>query len=54
MHQDALREITIPGADSDTTDTGGGKTTGVAFNPAPLNSDSFAVDGHLEMLSGSS
>ncbi|CCW10798.1 TIGR03118 family protein (plasmid) [Rhodococcus aetherivorans] len=61
LHQDGLREVTVPGADSDTSDTGVGKTTGVVFNPAPLNSDSFAVtgqpvdvDGHPQMLSGSS
>ncbi|AHK35985.1 hypothetical protein OPAG_06803 [Rhodococcus opacus PD630] len=60
LHQDALHEVTVPGADSDTSDTGGGKITGVEFNPAPLNSDSFAVtgqpvdvDGHTELLAGS-
>jgi hypothetical protein len=61
LHQDGLHEVTVPGADADTTDAGGGKITGVAFNPAPLASDSFVVtgqpvddDGHPEMLSGSS
>ncbi|MGW4339502.1 TIGR03118 family protein [Rhodococcus koreensis] len=61
LHQDGLHEVTVPGADSDTSDAGVGKTTGVVFNPAPLTSDSFAVtgqpvdvDGHRQMLSGSS
>lgn len=61
LHQDALRQVTIPGTDSDTSETGGGKITGVAFNPAPLSSESFAVagqpvdvDGHREILAGSS
>lgn len=61
LHQDELRKVTVPGADSDTSDAGGGKTTGVVFNPAPLTSDSFVVsgqpvevDGHQQMLAGSS
>ncbi|MFC7450425.1 TIGR03118 family protein, partial [Rhodococcus daqingensis] len=35
LHQDGLREVTVPGADSDTSEAGIGKTTGVIFNPAP-------------------
>ncbi|MFF0815893.1 TIGR03118 family protein [Rhodococcus sp. NPDC003318] len=61
LHQDGLREVTVPGADADTTDAGVGKITGVAFNPAPLTSDSFVVtgqpvdtNGSRQMLSGSS
>ncbi|MFD4180536.1 TIGR03118 family protein [Rhodococcus sp. NPDC058514] len=61
LHQDGLREVTVPGADADTSDAGIGKTTGVIFNPAPLTSDSFAVtgqpvqvDGQEQLLSGSS
>ncbi|ABG99062.1 conserved hypothetical protein (plasmid) [Rhodococcus jostii RHA1] len=61
LHQDALREVTVPGADADTSDAGIGKTTGVVFNPAPLTSDSFVVtgqpvdvDGNQELLGGSS
>ncbi|MFE5705559.1 TIGR03118 family protein [Rhodococcus koreensis] len=61
LHQDGLHAVTVPGADADTTDAGAGKITGVAFNPAPLASDSFVVtgqpvdvDGHPETLSGSS
>jgi hypothetical protein len=61
LHQDELRNVTVPCADSDTSDAGGGKITGVVFNPALLTSDSFVVsgqpvevDGHQQMLSGSS
>ncbi|GCE40161.1 hypothetical protein Rhow_003804 [Rhodococcus wratislaviensis] len=61
LHQDALHEVSVPGADADTSEAGLGKTTGVVFNPAPLNSDSFAVtgqpvmvDGRQELLGGSS
>ncbi|WP_072754436.1 TIGR03118 family protein, partial [Rhodococcus maanshanensis] len=60
LHQDGLKEVTVPGADSDTTDAGIGKTTGVIFNPAPLTSDKFVVtgqpvqvDGQQQLLSGS-
>ncbi|MBC2641222.1 MULTISPECIES: TIGR03118 family protein [unclassified Rhodococcus (in: high G+C Gram-positive bacteria)] len=61
LHQDMLHEVAVPGADADTSDASVGKTTGVVFNPAPLNSDSFvvtgqpvAVDGRQELLAGSS
>lgn len=61
LSQDALREVTVPNADSDTTDAGIGKITGVVFNPAPITSDVFpvtdqpvTVDGLEQMLAGSS
>ncbi|GGK42544.1 hypothetical protein GCM10011591_12670 [Nocardia camponoti] len=61
LSQDQLKLVGIPGADADTSDKSIGKTTGVAFNPAPLNSDSFVVrdqwvdvDGTPVPLTGSS
>ncbi|MGW6378043.1 TIGR03118 family protein [Rhodococcus sp. NPDC055112] len=60
LHQDGLQEVTVPGADSDTSDAGIGKTTGVIFNPAPITSDTFVVtdqpvqvDGQQQLLTGS-
>jgi uncharacterized protein (TIGR03118 family) len=43
--QDDLREVTIPGADSDITDASIGKSTGTVFNGAPLDSNLFRVSG---------
>jgi uncharacterized protein (TIGR03118 family) len=43
LHQDGLRKVSVPGADSDVSDDSIGKTTGVIFNPAPLTSDKFVV-----------
>lgn len=61
LFQDPLKVVTIPGADSDTSDKSVGKTTGVVFNPAPITSDLFAVkdqpvmvDGVEQKLTGSS
>lgn len=61
LFQDQLKLVNIPGADSDTSDKGIGKTTGVVFNPAPITSDIFAVkdqpvtvDGVEQKLTGSS
>ncbi|WP_067699245.1 TIGR03118 family protein [Nocardia jejuensis] len=61
LFQDPLKLVTIPGADSDTSDKGVGKTTGVVFNPAPITSDLFVVrdqpvtvDGKEQKLTGSS
>ncbi|MEV6773260.1 TIGR03118 family protein [Nocardia sp. NPDC051030] len=61
LFQDPLKLVTIPGADSDTSDKSLGKTTGVVFNPAPITSDIFAVkdqpvtfDGKEQKLTGSS
>ena len=60
LHQDALKEVTIPGADASTEDTSIGKATGVVFNGADINSDKFVVtnqptevDGRTVMLGGS-
>jgi hypothetical protein len=41
--QDDLKEVTIPGADSLTTEESVGKTTGTVFNGAPLESSLFRV-----------
>lgn len=61
LFQDQLKLVSVPGADSDTSDTSVGKTTGVVFNPAPITSDVFAVreqwvdvDGTRVPLTGSS
>ncbi|MFQ6328175.1 TIGR03118 family protein [Nocardia sp. CWNU-33] len=61
LFQDPLKIVTIPGADSDTSDNSIGKTTGVVFNGAPITSDLFVVrdqpvevDGAPQLLTGSS
>ncbi len=44
LHQDDLKEVAVPGADSLTDpETTKGKATGVVFNGADLNSDKFRV-----------
>ncbi|MFR9751877.1 TIGR03118 family protein [Nocardia sp. 004] len=43
LFRDPLQIVTIPGADADTSDESAGKTTGVVYNPAPINSDLFFV-----------
>jgi uncharacterized protein (TIGR03118 family) len=60
LHQDPLKAVTIPGADTSTEETSIGKATGVVFNGADINSDKFVVtnqpaevDGHTVMLGGS-
>ena len=60
LFQNKLEEVAIPNADDDTSDDSMGKVTGVIFNPAPIESDVFAVrdqpvqvDGAEQMLSGS-
>nr|WP_245663571.1 TIGR03118 family protein [Nocardia inohanensis] len=60
LFQDPLKLVTVPGADSDTSDKSVGKTTGVVFNGAPITSDLFVVkdqpvsyDGKNEKLTGS-
>ncbi|WP_408639300.1 TIGR03118 family protein [Nocardia yamanashiensis] len=60
LFQDPLKLVTVPGADSDTSDKSIGKTTGVVFNGAPITSDLFVVkdqpvsyDGKDEKLTGS-
>ncbi|MGH3790880.1 MAG: TIGR03118 family protein [Pseudonocardiaceae bacterium] len=60
LHQDPLKAVTIPGTDTSTEKTSIGKTTGVIFNGADINSDKFVVtnqpaqvDGRTVMLGGS-
>jgi uncharacterized protein (TIGR03118 family) len=60
LHQDGLKEVTVPNADHDTSDDSIGKTTGVIFNPAPITSDKFVVtdqpvefEGQQQLLTGS-
>ena len=43
LFQDGLGEVYLPGADALTTSASLGKSTGTAFNGAPLNSDRFRV-----------
>lgn len=45
--QDGLKKVTVPGADSRTDDSSAGKTTGVVFNGADLNSPNFRVTGQV-------
>jgi uncharacterized protein (TIGR03118 family) len=52
LHQDGLRAVSVPGADSDVSDASIGKTTGVIFNPAPLTSDKFVVTGQPVTVGG--
>jgi uncharacterized protein (TIGR03118 family) len=60
LHQDPLKAVTIPGTDTSTEKTSIGKTTGVIFNGADINSDTFVVtnqpaqvDGRTVMIGGS-
>jgi uncharacterized protein (TIGR03118 family) len=60
LFQDPLKKVTIPGTDTSTEDTSAGKTTGVVFNGADINSDKFVVtnqpaqvDGRAVTLGGS-
>jgi uncharacterized protein (TIGR03118 family) len=60
LHQDPLKEVTIPGTDTSTEATSIGKATGVVFNGADINSDKFVVtnqpaqvDGRTVMVGGS-
>ncbi|MFE3443846.1 TIGR03118 family protein [Nocardia sp. NPDC059180] len=43
LSQDGFAAMTVPGADSDTSDKSAGTVTGVVANPAPPNSDLFVV-----------
>lgn len=43
LYQDGLAEMNVPGADALTTADSIGKTTGTAFNGAPINSNQFRV-----------
>lgn len=48
LFQDGLKEVTVPGADSLTTDASVGKVTGVVFNGAPLIATP-AADTHFRI-----
>jgi uncharacterized protein (TIGR03118 family) len=43
LFQDGLKEVTVPGADALITSESIGKTTGTAFNGAPITSDNFRI-----------
>ena len=45
LHQDGLRRVEVAGTDGRVDDGSVGKTTGVVFNGAPLNTESFRVVG---------
>lgn len=45
LFQDDLKQVAVPGADALTTEDSVGKTTGVVFNGAELNSTHFRVAG---------
>ena len=52
LFQDPLTEVSIPGADSDTTDASIGKATGTVFNAADITSDKFAVTNQPAQVDG--
>jgi uncharacterized protein (TIGR03118 family) len=52
LHQDPLKAVTIPGTDNSTEETSLGKTTGVIFNGADINSDKFVVTGQQAQIEG--
>lgn len=52
LTQDPLTEVTVPGADDLTDDSSIGKTTGVIFNGADINSDSFPVTNQPAQVGG--
>jgi uncharacterized protein (TIGR03118 family) len=52
LHQDPLKAVTIPGTDNSTEETSIGKTTGVIFNGADINSDKFVVTTQQALLEG--
>ncbi len=43
LYQDGLAEMNVPGADALASNDSIGKTTGTAFNGAPINSDQYRV-----------
>ena len=45
LFQDSLKKVAVPGADALTVETSAGKTTGVVYNGAELNSPNFRVTG---------
>ncbi len=54
LHQDQLKTVTIPGADTKTDTTSIGKATGVVFNGADINSDKFVVTNQPAQVDGRS
>ena len=52
LFQDGLAEMGVPGADALTSADSIGKTTGTAFNGAPINSNLFRVTQQTAMHSG--
>ncbi|MEV0432795.1 TIGR03118 family protein [Nocardia sp. NPDC050413] len=52
LTRDQFESVAIPGTDADPSDKSVGKTTGVVFNPAPINSDLFAVRDQWVDLNG--
>jgi len=53
LFQDGLAEVYLPGADSFSTAASVGKSTGTAFNGAPINSDQFRVTAQTATVNGS-
>ena len=45
LFQDGLKKVAVPGADALTSEASVGKTTGVVYNGAELNSPNFRVSG---------
>jgi uncharacterized protein (TIGR03118 family) len=52
LFQDDLREVTVPGADSDTSEASAGKATGTVFNGAPIDSNLFRVKTQTATVNG--
>ena len=52
LFQDGLAEVYLPGADSLSTAASLGKSTGSAFNGAPINSDNFRVTAQTAEANG--
>lgn len=52
LHQESVKAVTIPGTDNSTEDTSIGKTTGVIFNGADINSDKFVVTNQPAQVGG--
>ena len=52
LHQDPLKAVIIPGTDTSTEVTSIGKSTGVVFNGADINSDKFVVTNQSAQVEG--
>ena len=52
LFQDGLAEVHLPGSDSLSTAASVGKSTGTAFNGAPINSDQFGVKAQTATVNG--